>query len=155
MSEADAKSGGGSGSSSGSELAGTIVVKIGGEVVGSGEAAVLAADLRELIAGGARVAIVLLGLGLAIESFAADVSAGAESRARAAEMRHAEGASSQPRAAETRHAERASAAEAAPRKAHSSAAACRKAAVPAKAAAAKAAAAMVDCAAVPTAKEVG
>lgn len=35
-----------------------IVVKIGGEVVGSGEAAVLAADLRELIAGGARVAIV-------------------------------------------------------------------------------------------------
>jgi acetylglutamate kinase len=36
----------------------TIVVKIGGEVVGSGEAAVLAADLRELIAGGARVAIV-------------------------------------------------------------------------------------------------
>lgn len=38
--------------------AGTIVVKIGGEVVGSGEAALLAADLRELIAGGARVAIV-------------------------------------------------------------------------------------------------
>jgi len=38
--------------------AGTIVVKIGGEVVGSGEAAVLAADLRELVAGGARVAIV-------------------------------------------------------------------------------------------------
>jgi acetylglutamate kinase len=37
---------------------GTIVVKIGGEVVGSGEAAVLAADLRELVAGGARVAIV-------------------------------------------------------------------------------------------------
>jgi acetylglutamate kinase len=36
----------------------TIVVKIGGEVVGSGEAAVLAADLRELVAGGARVAIV-------------------------------------------------------------------------------------------------
>jgi acetylglutamate kinase len=40
------------------DSAGTIVVKIGGEVVGSGEAAVLAADLRELIAGGARVAIV-------------------------------------------------------------------------------------------------
>ena len=36
----------------------TIVVKIGGEVVGSGEAAVLAADLRELAAAGARVAIV-------------------------------------------------------------------------------------------------
>jgi acetylglutamate kinase len=36
----------------------TIVVKIGGEVVGSGEAAVLAADLRELVGGGARVAIV-------------------------------------------------------------------------------------------------
>jgi acetylglutamate kinase len=36
----------------------TIVVKIGGEVVGSGEAAVLAADLRELTAAGARVAIV-------------------------------------------------------------------------------------------------
>ena len=36
----------------------TIVVKIGGEVVGSGEAAALAADLRELIGGGARVAIV-------------------------------------------------------------------------------------------------
>jgi acetylglutamate kinase len=35
-----------------------IVVKIGGEVVGSGEAAVLAADLRVLIDGGARVAIV-------------------------------------------------------------------------------------------------
>jgi acetylglutamate kinase len=40
------------------EPAGTIVVKIGGEVVGSGEAAVLATDLRELITGGARVAIV-------------------------------------------------------------------------------------------------
>lgn len=38
--------------------AGTIVVKIGGEVVGSGEAAVLAADLRVLVDGGARVAIV-------------------------------------------------------------------------------------------------
>lgn len=36
----------------------TIVVKLGGEVVGSGEAAVIAADLRELVAGGARVAIV-------------------------------------------------------------------------------------------------
>ncbi len=35
-----------------------IVVKIGGEVVGSGEARLLAADLRELIAGGARIAIV-------------------------------------------------------------------------------------------------
>jgi acetylglutamate kinase len=35
-----------------------IVVKIGGEVVGSGEAAVLAADLRVLIDGGARIAIV-------------------------------------------------------------------------------------------------
>jgi acetylglutamate kinase len=41
-----------------SEDGGTIVVKIGGEVVGSGEAAVLAADLRELVGGGARVAIV-------------------------------------------------------------------------------------------------
>jgi acetylglutamate kinase len=41
-----------------SEDGGTIVVKIGGEVVGSGEAAVLAADLRELVSGGARVAIV-------------------------------------------------------------------------------------------------
>jgi acetylglutamate kinase len=41
-----------------SEARDTIVVKIGGEVVGSGEAAVLAADLRELVAGGARVAIV-------------------------------------------------------------------------------------------------
>lgn len=38
--------------------AGTIVVKIGGEVVGSGEAAILAADLRALIDGGARVAII-------------------------------------------------------------------------------------------------
>lgn len=36
----------------------TIVVKIGGEVVGSGEAAALAADLRELVGGGTRVAIV-------------------------------------------------------------------------------------------------
>jgi acetylglutamate kinase len=36
----------------------TIVVKIGGEVVGSGEAAVLAADLRELVETGARIAIV-------------------------------------------------------------------------------------------------
>jgi acetylglutamate kinase len=36
----------------------TIIVKIGGEVVGSGEAAVLAADLRELVGGGTRVAIV-------------------------------------------------------------------------------------------------
>lgn len=35
-----------------------IVVKIGGEVVGSGEAALLGADLRELIGSGARVAIV-------------------------------------------------------------------------------------------------
>lgn len=35
-----------------------IVVKIGGEVVGSGEAALLGADLRELVGGGARVAIV-------------------------------------------------------------------------------------------------
>jgi len=35
-----------------------IVVKIGGEVVGSGEAAVLAKDLRVLVDGGARVAIV-------------------------------------------------------------------------------------------------
>ena len=35
-----------------------IVVKIGGEVVGSGEAAVLAADLKVLIDGGARIAIV-------------------------------------------------------------------------------------------------
>jgi acetylglutamate kinase len=35
-----------------------LIVKIGGEVVGSGEAAVLAADLRELVRGGARVAIV-------------------------------------------------------------------------------------------------
>lgn len=43
---------------SGSSGGGTIVVKIGGEVVGSGEAAVLAADLRELVSGGARVAIV-------------------------------------------------------------------------------------------------
>lgn len=36
----------------------TIVVKIGGEVVSSGEAALLAADLRVLVDGGARVAIV-------------------------------------------------------------------------------------------------
>ena len=35
-----------------------LVVKIGGEVVGSGEAALLAADLRVLVDGGARVAIV-------------------------------------------------------------------------------------------------
>ena len=35
-----------------------IVVKIGGEVVGSSEAAVLAADLRVLVDGGARIAIV-------------------------------------------------------------------------------------------------
>ena len=35
-----------------------IVVKIGGEVIGSGEAAVLAADLRVLVDTGARVAIV-------------------------------------------------------------------------------------------------
>jgi len=35
-----------------------IVVKIGGEVVGSGEAAVLAGDLRILVDGGARIAIV-------------------------------------------------------------------------------------------------
>jgi len=48
---------GGSGADAGAG-AGTIVVKIGGEVVGSGEAAVLAADLRELVASGARVAIV-------------------------------------------------------------------------------------------------
>lgn len=40
------------------QAAQTIVVKIGGEVVGSGEAALLAADLRDLVAGGARVAIV-------------------------------------------------------------------------------------------------
>jgi acetylglutamate kinase len=36
----------------------TTVVKIGGEVVGSGEANVLAADVRVLVEGGARVAIV-------------------------------------------------------------------------------------------------
>jgi acetylglutamate kinase len=36
----------------------TLVVKIGGEVIGSGEAALLAADLRVLVDGGARVAIV-------------------------------------------------------------------------------------------------
>lgn len=36
----------------------TIVVKIGGELIGSGEAALLAADLRVLVDGGARVAIV-------------------------------------------------------------------------------------------------
>ena len=42
-----------------------IVVKIGGEVVGSGEAAILAADLRVLIDGGARIAgQASLGLGL-------------------------------------------------------------------------------------------
>lgn len=35
-----------------------IIVKLGGEVVGSGEAAVLAADLRALVDGGARVGIV-------------------------------------------------------------------------------------------------
>ena len=40
------------------ELAVSIVVKIGGEVVGSGEAAVLAGDLRVLVDDGARVAIV-------------------------------------------------------------------------------------------------
>ena len=34
------------------------IVKIGGEVVASGEAALLAADLRTLIEGGARIAIV-------------------------------------------------------------------------------------------------
>jgi acetylglutamate kinase len=34
------------------------VIKIGGEVVGSGEAPLLAADLKTLVAGGARVAIV-------------------------------------------------------------------------------------------------
>ncbi len=36
----------------------TLVVKIGGEVIGSGEAVLLAADLRVLVDGGARVAIV-------------------------------------------------------------------------------------------------
>jgi len=36
----------------------TLVVKIGGEVIGSGEAALLGADLRILVDGGARVAIV-------------------------------------------------------------------------------------------------
>jgi acetylglutamate kinase len=36
----------------------SFVVKIGGEVVGSGEAATLAADLRTLIEGGARIAVV-------------------------------------------------------------------------------------------------
>ncbi|HEY0883267.1 MAG TPA: acetylglutamate kinase, partial [Archangium sp.] len=35
-----------------------IVVKLGGEVVGSGEAAVLAQDLKVLIDDGARIAIV-------------------------------------------------------------------------------------------------
>ena len=35
-----------------------LVVKIGGEVIGSGEAAVLAADLKVLIEGGSRIAIV-------------------------------------------------------------------------------------------------
>jgi acetylglutamate kinase len=39
-------------------VSGPIVVKIGGEVVGSGEAAVLAADLKQLVDGGARIAIV-------------------------------------------------------------------------------------------------
>jgi acetylglutamate kinase len=39
-------------------LSGAIVVKIGGEVIGSGEAVSLAADLRALIDGGAKVAIV-------------------------------------------------------------------------------------------------
>jgi acetylglutamate kinase len=39
-------------------VSGPLVVKIGGEVAGSGEAPVLAADLRTLIDGGARVAIV-------------------------------------------------------------------------------------------------
>ena len=37
---------------------GTLVVKIGGEVVGSGEAEILAVDLRVLVDGGARIAIV-------------------------------------------------------------------------------------------------
>lgn len=37
---------------------GILVVKIGGEVIGSGEAALLAADLRVLVEGGARLAIV-------------------------------------------------------------------------------------------------
>ena len=36
----------------------TIVVKIGGEVIGSGEAATLAGDLHALVADGARIAIV-------------------------------------------------------------------------------------------------
>jgi acetylglutamate kinase len=36
----------------------SLVIKLGGEVVGSGEAALLAADLRTLVEGGARVAIV-------------------------------------------------------------------------------------------------
>ncbi|MBL0218394.1 MAG: acetylglutamate kinase [Myxococcales bacterium] len=36
----------------------SLIVKIGGEVIGSGEAALLAADLRVLIDGGARIAIV-------------------------------------------------------------------------------------------------
>lgn len=36
----------------------TLVIKIGGEVIGSGEAALLGADLRALIADGAKVAIV-------------------------------------------------------------------------------------------------
>ncbi len=36
----------------------TLVIKIGGEVVGSGEAVSLAADLRSLIDGGERTAIV-------------------------------------------------------------------------------------------------
>ncbi|HEY6033049.1 MAG TPA: acetylglutamate kinase, partial [Kofleriaceae bacterium] len=39
-------------------MSGPIVVKIGGEVIGSGEAVSLAADLRVLIDGGAKVAIV-------------------------------------------------------------------------------------------------
>jgi acetylglutamate kinase len=46
------------GAEHGAAAAQTLVVKIGGEVVGSGEAALLAADLRELVTGGARVAIV-------------------------------------------------------------------------------------------------
>lgn len=36
----------------------TLIVKIGGEVIGSGEAALLAADLRVLVDGGAKIAIV-------------------------------------------------------------------------------------------------
>ncbi len=44
--------------SAGTTGGGMLVVKIGGEVIGSGEAALLAADLRVLIDDGARVAIV-------------------------------------------------------------------------------------------------